>query len=197
MVTAEREMALLVLNNIHHMVRPLPSLALETDGAGVFFADMTKSQSSSSSTPDLTLIGTEDRFVYPQGSAYSTLVIVHAIFLGLAFVVVFPVGAIGLRLGLRWSFTIHWVMQVIATVASFVGLAVAIALSIIGIEFDGFDEAHQVLGLIVVALLVFQVGGGMWHHVNFKRLGRRTLVSYGHMLLGRVVIWGGMVNAVL
>jgi hypothetical protein len=157
---------------------------------------MTKSQSSSSA-PDMTLTGTENNFVYPQGSEYNTLIIIHAIFLGLAFVIVFPSGAIGLRLGLRWSFTIHWVLQVVATFASFVGLAVAIAASIIGVEYDGFDEAHQILGLVVVSLLAFQVGGGVLHHLNFKKLGRRTVVSYAHMLLGRVVIWAGIVNAVL
>lgn len=163
--------------------------------AGIFFADMTKA-TQASSTP-LILTGTSNIAVKPQGESYKALVVLHALLLGIAFVIVFPLGAIGLRTLWKLSFTIHWILQLLASGASIIGLAVAVALSIIGIEYNDFDETHQILGFCVIALLVAQITGGIWHHINFKRLGRRTIVSYGHMLLGRILIYGGMVNAIL
>jgi hypothetical protein len=163
--------------------------------AGVFFADMTKATQSSSTT--LALSGTSNIAVKSQSGSYKALVVLHALLLGVAFVIVFPFGAIGLRTRWKLAFTIHWVLQLLASGASIIGLALAIALSIIGVEYNSFDETHQILGFCVIALLVAQVIGGVWHHLNFKKLGRRTMVSYGHMFLGRTLIYGGMVNAIL
>lgn len=144
-----------------------------------------------------TIVGTSNIAVKPQGHSYHALVIVHALLLGLAFVIVFPFGVIGLRLRWRFGFRVHSILQSLATVASIVGLAVAIALSIIGVEYNEFDETHQILGFVIIALLAGQVVGGVWHHRYFKRTGRRAAISYGHMILGRILIYGGMVNAIL
>jgi Eukaryotic cytochrome b561 len=149
----------------------------------------------SSSMPQLT--GTSNISTKTQGSSYRAFVVLHALLLGFAFVVLFPLGTIALRHGWKVAFGAHWITQVTASVASLIGLALAIALSIIGVEYNGFDEAHQVLGLCVVALLAAQVLGGYWHHLNFKKLGRRIAVSHGHMWLGRCLIYSGMVNTVL
>lgn len=88
-------------------------------------------------------------------------------------------------------------LQLLASAASFVGLALAIVLSIIGVEYSGFDEAHQVLGLVVIALLIVQILAGVWHHRRWKETRQRSVVTYGHIFLGRILIYGGMVNAIL
>lgn len=149
------------------------------------------------SNTTLTLTGTSNIAVTPQGGSYKALVVLHALLLGVAFVSLFPLGAIGLRTRWNLAFTIHWVLQLVASAASFVGLAIAIALSIIGIEYNDFDETHQILGFCVVALLVAQIIGGIWHHIKFKRFHKRTAISYGHIILGRILIYGGMANAIL
>jgi hypothetical protein len=162
---------------------------------GVFFADMTKATQNSDSAPAIS--GTSSVAVTSQAQYYKDLVYVHAVLLGLAFVIVFPFGVIGLRLRWRFAFRIHTILQSIATIASIIGLAVAIALSVVGVQYNSFDEAHQVLGIVIVALLATQVVGGVWHHRRFRKIGRRFAVSYAHMLLGRILIYGGMVNAIL
>ena len=156
---------------------------------------MTKAIATSNAT--LSLSGTSHIADKPQGESYHAFVILHAILLGVAFVIVFSLGTIGLRSWWGLAFKAYWMLQLLAAGASFNGLAVAVALSLIGIEYNDFDETHQLLGLCIIALLVAQIVAGIWHHLNFKKLGRRTLPSYGHLFLGRILIYGGMVNAIL
>ncbi|KPI35299.1 uncharacterized protein AB675_9960 [Cyphellophora attinorum] len=162
---------------------------------GVFFADMTQTAHYTNDGPAIS--GPYNVAVRSQAQYYKDLVYVHAVLLGLAFVIVFPFGVIGLRLRWKFAFRVHFVLQSIATVASVAGLAIAIALSVVGVQYDGFDEAHQVFGIIIVALLAAQVVGGLWHHRRFQKNGRRFVISYAHMLLGRILIYSGMVNAIL
>lgn len=163
--------------------------------AGIFFADMTKATQSSASAPAIS--GTSNIAVREQGKSYAALVVLHALLLGVAFVIVFPIGVIGLRMRWKVAFSIHWILQLVASAASFVGLALAIALSIIGVEYNAFNETHQVLGFLIIGLLSTQILAGIWHHIRWKSTGQRSVVSYGHMLLGRVLIYGGMINAIL
>ena len=156
---------------------------------------MTATQNAATVLPQKS--GTSNTATKAQGSSYRALVVLHALLLGVAFVVIFPLGVIGLRWKWPVSFGAHWFAQSIGSLASFVGLALAIALSIIGVEYDGFHEAHQLLGICIAALLVAQIAAGYIHHSKFKVAGRRTPVSYAHMWLGRAVIYGGMVNAIL
>lgn len=162
---------------------------------GIFFADMTKAAQKRNSPPQIT--GTVSVSTKSQGGSYNALVILHALLLGIAFVVVFPLGVMGLRYRWKLTFRAHWLTQGIGSLASFVGLAVAIALSIVGVEYDDFSEAHQILGICVVALLTVQIVAGYWHHLNFKRYGRKTAISYAHIWLGRTAIYGGMINSIL
>ncbi|KIW24021.1 uncharacterized protein PV07_09760 [Cladophialophora immunda] len=162
---------------------------------GVFFVDMTATQNAVATVPSIS--GTSSVSAEGQPDYYHGLVYAHAILLGVAFVIVFPVGVLGLRW--RWSiaFKVHWMLQLFATVGAYLGLAVAIALSITGVEYSAFDETHQILGICVVAVLSFQVVMGYIHHLNYKKVGRRTVPSHFHIWLGRVLIYAGMVNAIL
>jgi hypothetical protein len=156
---------------------------------------MTKSSTISGSAPSIS--GTSNIAVTEQGGSYTALVVLHAIILGVAFVIVFPTGILALRSGWKVAFGMHWMLQALASAASVVGLALAIALSITGVEYNDFDKTHQILGLVIIALVALQVLSGFWHHRMFKRIGRRSPVTYSHMLLGRILIYGGMVNAIL
>jgi hypothetical protein len=53
---------------------------------------------------------------------------------------------------------------------------------------------HPVIGLVLFCLLFFQPLGGILHHVGYKRHGQRTIVSYGHIWMGRILITLGMIN---
>ncbi|KIW12035.1 hypothetical protein PV08_09309 [Exophiala spinifera] len=160
---------------------------------GVFFTDMTKSVTMSSNIPSIS--GTSNIHATAQPGYINDLVILHAVLLGLAFVIAFPLGTLTLR-AFR-SFTTHWIVQLISLTASSVGFGVAIALSILGIEWRHFSAAHQIIGIVVIVLALAQGQLGYWHHMQYKKLGKRTSVSYMHIALGRGVIWLGMVNLVL
>lgn len=156
---------------------------------------MTKAVQMQSSPPQIS--GTVNISTKAQSESYKALVVLHALLLGIAFVAVFPLGVVGLRFRWKIAFGAHWFTQSIASLASFIGLAIAIALSIVGVEYDEFTEPHQILGVCVVAVLALQLVAGYWHHLNFKKLGRRTAISYGHIWLGRIAIYGGMINSIL
>lgn len=156
---------------------------------------MAATQNSIVSIPSIS--GTSSVSAKGQPGYYNAVVYTHAILLGVAFVVVFPFGVIGLRWKWRIAFKVHWILQVIATTAAYIGLAVAVTLSVTGIEYSGFDQGHQILGLIVISLLSLQVLLGYLHHQRFKKVGHRTVPSYLHVGLGRVIIYAGMANAIL
>jgi hypothetical protein len=85
-------------------------------------------------------------------------------------------------------------LQIIATVIRIISLAVAVVLSVIDVEYDSFNTAYQVIGILVVAALFFQAVLRYIHHKNFKEVCGRTWTSYAHLWTGRIA---GMVNTVL
>ena len=154
--------------------------------------DMTAARSDSAAVPSIT--GTSNLNVTPLPGSVSSLVIVHAICLCGSFLLLFPFGVVALR----WfgSFKIHWIVQVSATAISILGLILAISFSILDPEFMSFDQAHQILGIIVVVALVFQALLGFLHHRKYQKLQRRTWISHSHIWIGRGAIALGMFNAV-
>ena len=153
------------------------------------------SRDTSAAVP--TISGKSDIGTQPQPSYYRALVVIHALFLGVSFVIVFPLGVIGLRFGFRGAFHIHWILQSLAATACLIGLILAITLSVTGIEYSSFSEAHQIIGIIAVAVLLVQAPLGYRHHQMYKAIGARTWVSHLHLWIGRSVIVLGMVNTVL
>lgn len=161
---------------------------------GNFFADMTAARSDSPTTaPNIS--GTSNVNTKPLSSAFSALVVIHAIGLAGSFFLLFPLGVILLR----WfgSFKFHWMLQVAASTICLVGLICAISLSVLDPEYASFNQTHQILGIIAVAVLLPQIYFGYSHHRNYKKLGQRTTVSHLHLWSGRSVVLLGMVNAVL
>ena len=156
---------------------------------------MTAAQNEDDTAPSIT--GTANQGATGQAKSYRTLVILHALLLGVPFVVLFPLGVVGLRF--RWfrGFLAHWIIQSISSAGALVGLALAVAMSITGIEYDNFSEPHQLLGICVVALVALQAAAGYLHHQKFKQIKSRTSISHVHIWLGRIVIYGGMINAML
>lgn len=56
------------------------------------------------------------------------------------------------------------------------------------------DHAHQVIGLILLAVLFFQPILGWLHHLAFKKHSRRGVWSYLHLWIGRIVVTLGIIN---
>ena len=53
---------------------------------------------------------------------------------------------------------------------------------------------HPIIGIVIFAVLFLQPVLGLIHHFQFKKYGRRTFWSYGHLWLGRLLITLGIIN---
>ena len=137
--------------------------------------------------------------VQPSQRPSLMMVQAHAILLFLVFFGFLPSGVILLRLPLLKgsAFRIHWMLQVFAFAVALAGLGIAINLSLHSTRFWDFNYFHQIIGILVVALMFVQALVGVWHHIQFKRVLARTLISYAHFCLGWIIVIMGMINGTL
>ncbi|KAH6644678.1 integral membrane protein [Boeremia exigua] len=129
-------------------------------------------------------------------SSRQKVLIAHGVLASLAFVILFPVGSILIRLGsFRGAWLIHGLFQVFAYLVytAAVGIGIWLAQQAPA-EVGLLDSYHPIIGLFLFATLIFQPIMGYVHHLKYKKYQRRTLWSYGHLWLGRVAITLGMIN---
>jgi hypothetical protein len=110
-----------------------------------------------------------------------------------AFLILFPVGAVIVRLGLP-VMTIHLPMEVTALVLSVAGAGVGVKLA--GKTHNRIaNTAHAVVGLVVVfSLLAFQPLMGWLQHRHFHQYRGRGAFGALHLWFGRTMVILGMVN---
>ncbi|KAI1659709.1 hypothetical protein F4813DRAFT_351707 [Daldinia decipiens] len=127
----------------------------------------------------------------------------HGIIAALCFVVIFPIGAILVRLlPSRHTWIIHAATQVIGFVLYIAAAALGIHLiEMVRIPPSGSSllqipskNAHPIIGIVLLVVLFIQPQLGFAHHSKFKRLRRRTLYSHAHLWLGRIAITLGIIN---
>ncbi|KAF2428785.1 CBD9-like protein [Tothia fuscella] len=118
----------------------------------------------------------------------------HGIMAGLAFAVLFPFGAISIRLlsfpGLVWF---HAAFQAFAYLTYIIGFGLGIYIATQG-PVKYINDAHPIIGIILFLALFLQPILGWLHHSNFKKFQQRTGFSYAHIWLGRIVIALGIIN---
>ncbi|GAM89121.1 hypothetical protein ANO11243_071560 [Dothideomycetidae sp. 11243] len=121
------------------------------------------------------------------------LILVHGSLAGVAFVALFPLGAVLMRIPGIGSAraNIHGGVQVFAYLVfiAAAGIGIHIAKTL-----DLLNHAHPIIGLVLLALLFFQPFFGHLHHILYKRRGRRTIVSHLHANTGRALILLGIIN---
>lgn len=127
-----------------------------------------------------------------SGGNQRTMLIAHGVLASLAFVILFPSGAIAIRLasfpGMIWIHAAFQVFAYLVYIAAF-GLGVYIAT-----EMDLLDHYHPIIGIVVFIAIFLQPILGFLHHMLFKKYSHRTLWSYAHIWLGRVAITLGIIN---
>ncbi|RYO74351.1 hypothetical protein DL764_010876 [Monosporascus ibericus] len=128
---------------------------------------------------------------------------IHGILAAIAFVGLFPLGSIFMRvIPGRFAWIVHAITQTVAYMV-FIGAAV-LGLYLVNtiqippngaslLETSGVN-VHPIVGIVILALLFFQPIFGLLHHANFKRLGRRTSWSHLHLWNGRAMVTLGIVN---
>ncbi|KAF1924003.1 iron reductase domain protein [Didymella exigua CBS 183.55] len=121
-----------------------------------------------------------------------TMLIAHGVLASLAFVILFPAGAIAIRLasfpGVVWFHALFQIFAYVVYIAAF-GLGVHIAS-----EMEMLDHHHPIVGVVVFVLVLLQPVFGWVHHTMFKRYQSRTLWSYVHIWLGRIAVTLGIIN---
>lgn len=170
-------------------------------GWGNFYLDMKRTVNTAHSPPSLppirpevSNVGTSDTPMTFSDSIVSMTVgpasFFHGIILGLAFLLLFPAGVIGMRSGSPKSYTYHWAIQMSASILLLVGLGLGL------MKGRKINTTHQSVGIALASSIGLQGILGYWHHVRFLRLRRRTWVSYAHVWLGRLIMVGGWSNVV-
>lgn len=147
------------------------------------------SSNGGSSSSNLSQNGRSGAF---GGASQETILLAHGVMASLAFVGLFPIGGILIRVasftGLVW---VHAALQIVAFIIYIVAFAMGIWLAING---RYLTNAHPIIGIVLLIILLAQPLGGWLHHRAFKRYGRRTTVSYAHIGIGRIAIILGMIN---
>ncbi|KAL6707287.1 hypothetical protein ACN47E_004275 [Coniothyrium glycines] len=116
----------------------------------------------------------------------------HGIFASLAFVLLFPIGGILIRVG-RFSglIWIHAGLQLFAWLLFITAFGLGLYYGIID---NYMHEAHPIIGIVLFAFMLFQPLFGWLHHKRFLIIGARSISSYSHIWIGRIAIILGMIN---
>ncbi|PHH85477.1 hypothetical protein CDD83_354 [Cordyceps sp. RAO-2017] len=161
---------------------------------GVFTIDMKRTQGS----PDAPVLSAASRSLgaeldYRRTGRADYKAVLHATFMVVFLLVMFPLGVALLRLG-RWA-RWHGLNQAVAVVGVLAGLAMGILASFHYQRSRGFRSHHQILGFIVVAFVLAQFALGLLHHQEHRKTQAPTRYSKVHVWLGRLIIFLGTLNA--
>ena len=137
---------------------------------------------------------------------------VHAVLMCVAFVLIFPAGAVVMQFLKRALW--HAAIQVVGFVAVFAGFGIAVHFAgqynkvsstyvettstrkiLISSQSKDFNSAHQIIGLIILAGLLMQLGLGLVHHTMYVRSNSPTPFGRVHSFLGPFIMVLGLINA--
>lgn len=173
------------------------------DGEGTFQWDLSRATGGSDANPftDVATTNTTSSSATAGGQhswerlsaqAQMRFIQVHGSLASIAFVAIFPIGAILVRLtsfqGLVW---IHGGLQLFgySIFVAAAGLGIFIASGVAYLR-----EPHAIIGMILLGIFFMMPFIGMIHHKMFKSLQQRTMWSHAHVFTGRAGIILGMVN---
>lgn len=116
----------------------------------------------------------------------------HGIIGPVTFVLLFPIGAIMIRLlsfpGLVY---LHAAWQLIALALACVTLGLGLWLAN---TLDYRDRSHAIIGIVAISGILVQPFTGLAHHLIYTRRGRPNVATYPHVWWGRAFIILGIVN---
>lgn len=142
------------------------------------------------STPSQTSSGATDAATGPSDSG--KVRIAHGVLASLACVILFPSGAIAIRIfSFRNLLWLHagWMIAVYMIVLASLGMGVWMAYL-----YHHLSTTHSIIGLVVAGCLLLQPISGLTHHLLYKRHGSRNVATYSHVWWGRAVITLGIIN---
>ncbi|ESZ99321.1 hypothetical protein SBOR_0283 [Sclerotinia borealis F-4128] len=141
-------------------------------------------------TPSQTSSGANDATTGPSDAG--RVAIAHGVLASLAYVILFPSGAIAIRIfSFRNLLWLHagWMITAYMIVLASVGMGVWMAYS-----YQALGTAHSITGLVVAGCLLLQPISGLTHHLLYKRHGSRNFATYPHVWWGRAILSLGIIN---
>ena len=127
-----------------------------------------------------------------SGSNRATIILCHGVLASIAFLVLFPAGAVVMRLGnFKGLIWIHAGIQLLAWMVFVAAFGLGLYY---GIQINLMTQAHPIIGIVLIVLVTVQPLLGWVHHKQFVRTGGRGAASQGHIWMGRVAIILGMIN---
>lgn len=137
-------------------------------------------------------VGSSDEGEGISASQDKWMPLTHGVLASLAFVALFPMGGILIRIanftGLVW---VHAALQMLAYIIYLIAFAMGVYMAT---RMDYMSRAHPIIGTVLFVVLCLQPIFGVVHHMLFKKQGRRTVWSYLHLYQGRIAILLGMIN---
>ncbi|KAI6716341.1 hypothetical protein B2J93_6475 [Marssonina coronariae] len=122
----------------------------------------------------------------------NAILMAHAILGPIAFVIFYPLGAVGIRLfSFRGLIFLHagWMVFTYTLVLGSMGLGVWTA-----VKSQQLSASHSIIGLVVVGSVLLQPLTGLAHHLLYKGSGRPNAATYLHVWWGRAIITLGIIN---
>jgi hypothetical protein len=120
--------------------------------------------------------------------------VLHGVIMSLAFILVFPTGALLMRLLRKMGVLVHAGVQSLGLALVIIGFCTGVY---VGRQYNRsrhLGTGHQALGLLVFAALFVQVGLGVVQHGVYRRTKRETMLGVVHRFLGPAIIILGLVN---
>lgn len=186
-------------DKLHSTSMSAPLIRHETYGN--FQMDMTQATTGGSGTVPSTN-GAGGKYVSANTSAadgttsdgdYAS--IVHGVVMCVAYILLYPLGALLLRLAKRMPVRLHWICQSIASLLVLVGFGLAVVASGEYNRSRNYDDPHQIIGIILLAAAIVQLGLGGVHHFFFKKRNTRLpALRTIHLVIGPCIILLAMVN---
>lgn len=167
---------------------------------GNFVMDMTKATSNSKgSVPQPN--GSNDAYVSLNSSDAQEVtsdsdksVIVHGVVACIAYILLYPLGALILRLAGRLAVRMHWIWQTIASILVVVGFGLGAYASTQYNRSRDFSDPHQIIGIVLLLAVATQITLGAVHHMIFKKKGKSTILGKVHRIVGPLIIFVAIVN---
>lgn len=127
-----------------------------------------------------------------DGPHWNKVLKAHGIIGPLVFAVLFPLGAIMIRLlNFRGLVYLHAAWQFIALLLALSTLGLGIWLARTE---DYLHMSHPIIGIVAIAAVTIQPITGLAHHLLFRRTGRANIATYPHVWWGRAAITLGIIN---
>ncbi|KAF4334295.1 integral membrane protein [Fusarium beomiforme] len=181
---------------------PSPDSTMEQHGYyGHFDLDMSVVESKDGRVPSIDFTASDSVAIASGsgglGQSPSALFALHGLLMALSTMILYPCGVLAISRASKAAFKGHVLFQLVASFLCIAGVLLALYATISNGEIGVFARPHVLLGLVVTTAVPLQVVLGYVHHKRYISAIISPKVTTGHRWLGRLIVAGGCINALL